>query len=262
MCLILLAYKTHPEYDLVLLANRDEFYDRPTTPADFWSDEPDLLAGRDLRAGGTWMGVKRNGRYAAVTNYREPRREAGNVPSRGALVADYLKDIDPPEVFLKHLIARARLYQGFNLLVGTPDQLCYFSNREGVVRTLEPGVYGLSNHLLDAPWFKVEQGKAALAQALSTGRLAPEDLLAILADRAEAPEDRLPDTGIGAEWERVLSPLFIASAAYGTRSSTVLLIDATGRVTFVERATGPSATPEDIRRFDFEIQPAQARWST
>lgn len=254
MCLIIFAYNVHPDYELVLLANRDEFYGRPTAPADFWPDQPDLLAGRDLQAGGTWMGVTRDGRYAAVTNFREPQRESGITTSRGDLVANYLTGDDPPAAYLHRLLPQATRYQGFNLLAGTPGKLCYFSNRDGTVKTVEPGIHGLSNHLLDTPWFKVEQGKAALSQAISDSRLAPDDLLALLSARVEAPANRLPETGVGSERERILSPVLIESPDYGTRSSTVLLIGRNGEVTFVEQGRGPDATPADIHRYHFQTQ--------
>lgn len=255
MCLVLIAYKQHPVYDLVLLANRDEFYDRPTSPAEFWEDQPNVLAGRDLRAGGTWMGVTRQGRYAAVTNYREAGAKGSGAPSRGALVAGYLVADERPEAFMARLQQQGSWYNGFNLLAGDPEGLYYYSNRDGAVRSLAPGLYGLSNHLLDTPWFKVEQGKAELAAALmDDGPLSPDDLFPILANEAPAPDESLPDTGVGPDWERVLSSRFITSPSYGTRSSTVLLIDRTGQVQFVEQTKLPGASTSEVRSFSFEIE--------
>lgn len=256
MCLVLIAYKHHPLYDLVLLANRDEFYDRPTSPAEFWEDQPNVLAGRDLRAGGTWMGITRQGRYAAVTNYREAPREGSAAPSRGALVAGYLLGNASPEAYMERLRSQGARYNGFNLLVGDREHLYYYSNREDIVRPLAPGLYGLSNHLLDTPWFKVEQGKAELEAALyGGGPLSPDDLFPILANEAPAPDEMLPETGVGLEWERVLSARFIASPSYGTRSSTVLLIERSGHVRFVEQTRLPGAPVSEVRSFSFDIEP-------
>jgi uncharacterized protein with NRDE domain len=248
MCLILLAHRVHPEYPLVFAANRDEFYARPTAPAAWWEDAPELLAGRDLQAGGTWMGVTRSGRWAAVTNYRDLPSERTGVRSRGELVSEFLRGHETPEAFLREIAERAAEYNGFNLLVADREQLWYFSNRGDEPRKLGPGVYGLSNHLLDTPWPKVMRGKQALSALLADGP-APAPLFEILVDADPAPEAELPDTGVGQEWERALSSLFIATPTYGTRASTVLLIDAGGVATFVERSFAAGAQRgEEVRR--------------
>jgi uncharacterized protein with NRDE domain len=255
MCLILLAHRVHPGYPLVFAANRDEFYDRPTAAAEFWPDATQVLAGRDLRAGGTWMGVTRQGRWAAVTNYRDPpvARPAG--PSRGGLVAEFLSGESSAADYASEVTQRAKEYDGFNLLVGDAEAMFYFGNRDGRLRPLPAGIYGLSNHLLDTPWPKVKRGKRALAALLAGGdRLGPEALFALLYDTEIAPREELPDTGIGDEWERVLSASFIATAAYGTRSSTALLIDRAGMVTFVERSFLPGPVPASEVRHEFAIE--------
>lgn len=243
MCLILFAYRAHPEYRLVLAANRDEFHDRPAAPADFWGDAPDVLAGRDLRGGGSWLGVTRSGRFAAVTNYRDPRELLAprSAPSRGELVSGFLRGSDSPAEYLDALSSRAAEYNGFNLLVGDRDALYWFSNRSGAAPVrLEPGVYGLSNHLLDTPWPKVVRGRAALRDALAAAApLDVEPLFRLLADRAPAADRELPDTGVGVERERLLSSPFIASPDYGTRASTVLLVRADGAARLVERTFSP-----------------------
>ena len=242
MCLVLIVYDSHPDYRLIVAANRDEFYDRPTLPATFWADAPEVLAGRDLRAGGTWLGIDRAGRFGAVTNYRQGQREAGAARSRGRLVSDYLTGKQSSESHIATVEGEAALYNGFSLLAGDARELVYFSNRESIVRRLTPGVHGLSNHLLDTPWPKVTTGKAALG-ALGKVRAAPEltaDLLALLSDRERPADGRLPETGVGPEWERLLSSAFIATAEYGTRSSTVVLIGRDDRVVFVERSFGPN----------------------
>ena len=248
MCLVLLARDTHPDYALILAANRDEFYDRPTAAAAFWEDAPRVLAGRDLKAGGTWLGIDRQGRLAAVTNFRQGRREAEAPRSRGRLVADYLTTPADVRAHLRRVEREAALYNGFNLIAGDVGALFYFSNREGRARELGPGVYGLSNHLLDSPWPKVTAGKTGLTALLAGGGDLLPSLFALLSDPRQAAEDLLPRTGVEPEWERLLSSAFIASEDYGTRSSTVVLVGRDGRVVFVERSFGPGgARGEDVR---------------
>lgn len=267
MCLVLLAYEAHPAYRLILAANRDEFYERPTAPAAFWEDAPDVLAGRDLLHGGTWLGVTRAGRVAAVTNFRDPRSKRDGALSRGLLVGDFLRGGQTPGAYLAGLAPRGGDYNGFNLLAGDASGFYYYSNREGVPRELKPGVYGLSNHLLDTPWPKVGRVKEAAAAAIEAlagmadgrgGALAPETFFDILAERAQAADERLPDTGVGLEVERMLSPLFIVSPAYGTRSSTVVLVGREGRVTFAERTHGAGGGSTDVR-YEFDLQTTDGR---
>jgi uncharacterized protein with NRDE domain len=250
MCLIVLAHDAHPRHRLIVAANRDEFYDRPTAPAAWWSDAPGILAGRDLREGGTWMGVTRTGRFAAITNYREmtPPRAA---PSRGALVADFLRGGLPARAYSDDVAARGAAYNGFNLLVGDPGGLFYVSNRAEGVKRLEPGVYGLSNALLDTPWPKVLRATAAMRSTIAAAEADgwESGLWEMLGDRVIAADGDLPDTGVGAERERLLSPPFIASGVYGTRASTVLTIGHDGQVTFVERSTAPDGPAEARHRF-------------
>lgn len=235
MCLLLLSFRQHEGYPLVVAANRDEFYGRPTAPAAFWHDADGVFAGRDLVAGGTWMGVTLEGRFAAVTNYREGRTVKPDAPSRGGLVAGFLKGQTAPLEYMERLVPGADAYNGFNLIVGDPDGLVYFSNRGGSPRELEPGLYGLSNHLLDTPWPKVVRGKAALRRVLEAPAVEYEALFELLADETRASDEALPDTGVGRDWERVLSPLFITSENYGTRLSAVVVLDAGGSLTFRER---------------------------
>jgi uncharacterized protein with NRDE domain len=242
MCLILLGYESHPRYRLVVAANRDEFYERPTATARWWDDAPDVLAGRDLRERGTWMGVTRGGRFAAVTNVRDLARLRAQAPSRGELVRSFLQDEVDPAGYLDVLGPRADEYNGFNLLVGDGSSLYWYSNYASAPRALQPGVYGLSNHLLDTPWPKVETGSAALRELLAASTaLEPEPLFEILADRARADDARLPDTGVGLELERVLSARFIVSPGYGTRSSTVLILGHDGRGVLAERSFEPGS---------------------
>jgi uncharacterized protein with NRDE domain len=256
MCLILFSYDKHPAYRLVLAANRDEFYDRPTAPAHFWKKGGGILAGRDEKAGGTWMGLTRAGRWAAVTNYRDFRTPPDDdAPSRGRLVTGFLESDDAPAVHLDDLATRADRYNGFNLLAGTPGAVGYLSNRDGAPRTLDPGLYGISNHLLDTPWPKVQGGKAALREQIDRDApIEPESLLEVLADTAVPPDDELPDTGMSLERERMVAPRFIRGERYGTRSSTVLLVRRDGGVTFVERRFEGNSESYEDRRFDFPLE--------
>lgn len=236
MCLLLMALNTHPDYQLILLANRDEHYERPSASARFWDEAPFLLAGKDLQGGGTWLGVTRKGRIAAVTNYRDPSAVKEDAPSRGRLVSNFLLGQEGAIEYLDSLAREAGKYNGFNLIIGDKEQVYWYSNRGDGVQSLEPGIYGLSNHLLDTPWPKVAKSKDALAHLLSEQEdPSLEELFRILADHTIADDESLPHTGVDLEWERILSPIFIVSPTYGTRSSTVLLIDMQDRVTFVEK---------------------------
>lgn len=262
MCLILLSYKQHPVYPLVFAANRDEFYDRPSAPASFWEDRPDLLAGRDLKEGGTWLGITRGGRMAALTNYRDPASVKLQAPSRGWLVRDYLCSREHTDAYLKKLEGQADQYNGFSVFLGDPLHLYYFSNRNGTIE-LKPGLYGLSNALLNTAWPKVERGKQKLGALLSqAGDPPPDDLFSILKDQTRPEDHELPDTGIGPAWERILSPLFITSTVYGTRSSSVLLVDRKRHVTFMERIYNGGSEPRVTAKFQFQIEGAARRVET
>ncbi|MEO8041902.1 MAG: NRDE family protein [Acidobacteriota bacterium] len=228
MCVIYIAYNIHPDHPLVLIANRDEFYDRPTVAAAYWNDHPEIFAGRDLVGGGTWLGITHSGRVAAVTNYREPSAAKGSV-SRGDLVAGFLISREGSEDYLRDVEERQLDYSGFNLIVGefspARSELFYFSNRGDVIRKLEPGIYGLSNHLLDTSWPKVRDGKTRFGELMSSKPLDHVRLFDLLADESVAEDTELPDTGIGYELEKALSAIFIKTPIYGTRSSTVVTFD-------------------------------------
>ena len=235
MCLILIAYRCHPGYELLVAANRDEFHERPAAPLAFWEDTPAVLAGRDLQAGGTWMGLSRTGRFAAITNYRDPGWVRPGAPSRGHLVSDYLQGTTAARAFLEELQPVADRYNSFNLLLGDQTGLYYYSNRAGEPQALTPGLYGLSNHLLDTPWPKLRRGVTKLGKVLAEqSDPALDDLLEILTDRILASDAELPQTGVPLEWERWLSSIFIDAPGYGTRSSTVLRIDNGGGVHIME----------------------------
>lgn len=231
MCLLFCCRSSFLGYPFVLLANRDEYYHRPTAAAEFWTESPEILAGRDLEHNGTWLGVTREGRWAALTNFREV---AGNSDhSRGELVAEYLKWNKSLDDFIKHLTNVSQRYSGFNLMFGDTQSARWFSNRGGSLKTLGSGIFGLSNHLLDTPWPKVEQGKRKLHQ--STQQLVIDELFSILNDQGTYPDDMLPDTGVSSAFERLLSSAFIRGDEYGTRSSTLITIDDDNQLYFEER---------------------------
>jgi uncharacterized protein with NRDE domain len=258
MCLILIAHRADPHYRLVVAANRDEFFRRPTAPADYWSDAPQILGGRDLEKGGTWLGVATDGRWAAVTNFRDGTSPEPGCRSRGGLVAGYLCGSIRAHAYVASMEQCADEYHGFNLLVGDGGGVHYLSNKDDGSMMLAPGVYGLSNHLLDSSWPKVERGKLALREALA-GTAKPdtliETLLAALSDRSIAEERVLPSTGISKDWEKRLSAAFIGAPGYGTRASTVLLIDHDGEVHFRERSFGERGELLEDRRYRFALAP-------
>ena len=225
----------------MVAANRDEFYARPTAPTAFWPDHPQVFAGRDLEKGGTWLGVTPAGRFAALTNYRDPPARRAATPSRGLLVSGFLTGQASPREYLCEVARRAAEYEDFNLVVGEGESLWYCASRGGAPRELAPGVYALSNHLLDTPWPKVRRARALFEAALA--RPDADGLLALLADRAQPPDAQLPATGVSLEWERRLAPVFIASPEYGTRASTALLIGADGAIEFVEANFAPNGQP-------------------
>lgn len=253
MCLILFAYQVHPDYPLIMAANRDEFYERPTAPAAFWKEESHVLAGRDLEKGGTWMGVTRTGRFAAITNYRAPGQNRADMKSRGFLVSDYLTGMKDPKTYLQSVQKEREAYNGFNLLVGDMNALYYYSPVLDEIKKVPPGVHGLSNAVLDTPWPKVRKGSERLEQALSQNTIEETYLLSILSDSKEAPEEELPETGIGMEWEKLLSPLFIQSDKYGTRSSTILTFHRHHDVMFTEKFLLPDLKEWKQSRFTFAV---------
>jgi len=171
MCLILFAYQHHPKYPLIVAANRDEYYARPSAPAQYWSDHPHVLAGRDLKELGTWMGITAQGRFAALTNYRDPQRHSTDALSRGHLVADFLCNQQSSHEYLKKIAKQSKQYNGFNLLVGDQKSLWYYSNQQGDIQPIAPGVHGLCNHLLNTPWPKLEQGRQQLSQCLTQDKM-------------------------------------------------------------------------------------------
>lgn len=252
MCLILFAWHARPDIPLLVAANRDEDFMRPAAAAAFWTDRPGLLAGRDLGAGGTWLGITQTGRFAAITNFRNPASRRENAPSRGALVADYLAGDVPPAAYLEYHRQTGAKYNGFSLLVGDEQELWFYSNRGDQPQRIEPGVHGLSNHLLDTPWPKVVKGVRALETRIGA-RFDAEEHFSILADTEPASPDALPDTGVGPERERWLSSMRIVGGGYGTRCSTVLRVDAAGGAEFHERTWSPDGQPVSTVSHQFKI---------
>jgi uncharacterized protein with NRDE domain len=233
MCLVLVVWRVHPLYPCLVAANRDEFHARPAAPAQWWPDRPQILAGRDLQAGGTWLGLTRAGRFAALTNYRDPEQRRATAPSRGELVTSLLESGASVAESLAYLREVGASYSGFNLIFSDGERLGIYESVPGSGRELAPGIYGLSNHLLDTPWPKVQNAKSRLQAALGD-MTDPESLLALLRDDRPAPDEQLPQTGVGLEWERLLSSAFVRAPDYGTRCSTIIRIDAQGRAYFDE----------------------------
>ena len=245
MCVLLVSYRQKPDADLIVLANRDEFYDRPPAPASFWEDSPGVLAGRALKGKGTWLGINRTGAIAAITNYRDPARNDPNAVSRGNLVSEFLKHDLAPRKYLEAIRSAAENYNPFNLILGDRNSLFYYASTTGEIRELRPGLYGLSNHLLDTPWPKVARLKQRYAKCEAT----PEKYLELLSDESLARDEDLPNTGVGLEWERRLSPVFIRGSHYGTRSSTLILKDSSGIFSFHERSFLPGGKPANTVQF-------------
>ncbi|MBX2896413.1 MAG: NRDE family protein [Cyclobacteriaceae bacterium] len=247
-----MALNSNSDYKVIVAANRDEFYARKTEPAAFWKDHTEIIGGRDLEAAGTWMAMNTRGKIALVTNYRDPAAINPHAPSRGKLVSDFLIGEHSAEAYVNAVKTKASLYNGFNLLVAEVDQWFYTSNYTDQVEILQSGIYGLSNHLLDTPWPKVESGKKKFANIIKSA-FVPEQLFEILADEQIAHDSDLPDTGIGLERERALSARFIKMKGYGTRCSTILLIDYKNRVQFIERTFNTETFKYHTRGYRFGI---------
>lgn len=266
MCLIVFAWQVIPGMPLIAAANRDEFYQRPASAASWWKDRPSVYAGRDLQAGGTWLGVSRNGRFAALTNIRAPVAKRPHAPTRGQLVSNYLDGACSPEAYIDYIRPAAMQYNGFNLIVGDRETLLWYSNQgDADPRNGKPlgyGIYGLSNALLDTPWPKLTRAKAQFASLLCQG--APEEtFFELLTDNTRANDCRLPDTGVSLEWERILSSIFICSSDYGTRASTLVRLPSIGEPRLSEQVFEPStayqslsATESKQKNLSCKVKPA------
>jgi len=254
MCLAVIALDLHPRYRIVAAANRDEFHARPTEAAHWWANStPPLLAGRDLQQGGTWLGVTPSGRFAFVTNVREPGHHDPNAPTRGALVPALLRDSRPVATAIASVVANAQHYNGFNLVAVDESGGAFASNRSPGVKVFGRGLYGVSNAGLDTPWPKLVRAKAGVAAWLAAGHEEIDALWPVLADTTVASDEALPHTGITRERERLLSAPFIVSDGYGTRSSTIVTVDRDGRVRFVERSFDAGASLVGEAAFEFLI---------
>jgi len=270
MCIIVLAYQCHPHYPLIILANRDEYFNRPAKQADFWPDQPHIYAGRDLVGLGTWLGVSLTGKIGMLTNYREPKFEnsqlpsrglpsgglpSGGPPSRGLLVQNYLASAFTPVNYLQSLQLSASQFNGFNLIVGNYQHLYYFSNQTLAITKLNSGIHGLSNGLLNTPWPKVELAKRLLKMQLATGQKPVlADLFAILANTILPADAELPSTGLSLERERQLGAIFIQGQDYGTRASTVIMVDNNQQVLVAEKTFFASLADPIMQQASFRLQ--------
>ena len=256
MCLIVLGWQVHADYPLIVAANRDEYLDRPASPAHWWNDAPDLLAGRDLEAGGTWMGLNRSGRFAALTNYRDPEQRRTGLPSRGLLVREALEASTNTQTSLDHISSRSSGYPGFNLLLSDGTDLGIHESTTVAVRLLPPGIYGLSNHILDSPWPKLRQARDAFSAALPTLPDAAA-FVELLRDTTTVPDHNLPQTGVSLEWERWLAPAFIRAPGYGTRCSSLVTVNRAGEAQLAEWTWNADGTLRNGVNHRFPVASAQ-----
>lgn len=254
MCIISFHFQQHPRYKLIIAANRDELYERPTKEAHFWEDHNDLLAGRDLQAMGTWLGITKQGKFAALTNYRDLSDMDEHKRSRGNIVRNFLTNKRDARSYLEEIRTEKDEYNGFNIILGTVDDLYYYSNKEDKIRRIEAGTHSVSNHLLNTPWPKVMKAKQSLAAYVNHHEeLDKEVIFSQLNDRTFAPDESLPNTGVGIELERQLSPIFIRTGNYGTRSSTVIFVTNDNHVYFYERIYNDGSFKME-NTFQFTIQ--------
>lgn len=257
MCLIIFAHQISPDHNLILAANRDELFSRPTLQAQLWNEEHsgiEILSGRDEQAGGTWIGVTRSGRFAAVTNIRDPLQLEKKPKSRGELTLNFLTSDMSPREYCQSLGEEFGQFAGYNLLVGDSDSLCYVNNFEEIVEELPPGIYGLSNGVLNSQWPKIINGKSLLTDLLSDSpNLTTDQLISIMNQRDEAPDNELPDTGVSLELERKLSPAFILNPEreYGTLCSTAIISSATGACRFSEQNYDSAGFPQARHYYEF-----------
>lgn len=252
MCLLVIGWNAHPRFRLVLAGNRDEFHDRPAAPLAWWNDGPPLLAGRDLRASGTWLALGRDGRFGVVTNFRDFEPPPDGAPSRGGLLPRFLRGVVSPARYLEGLHGSAGSYGGFNLLLGDAGAVHYWSNRgEAAPRALAPGIYGLSNQWLDTPWPKLTRTRTRFAALLAETDVRAAALFDLLGDRSAAEDAELPHTGLPADWERALSAPFVVHDRYGTRCATVVLVEHDGRTIVHERRFDAAGSETGRSRFQF-----------
>jgi uncharacterized protein with NRDE domain len=253
MCLILFAYDTHPSYKLVLTANRDEFYARPTQQAHFWPEQPHILAGKDLQAGGTWIGVSKAGKLAALTNYRDPANINPDAPSRGALTIDFLNSALSAKDYLHQIDKNGLEYNGFNLLLLDETGLWCYNNLQRAITQVPSGVHGLSNATLNTSWPKTDSAKQQLAQLTANETIEKTALVAMMENKSTAPDEMLPKTGVPYQWEKLLSARFIESESYGSRITTVITITHANEISFLEKSHSIAGSEEKVIEFSFSI---------
>ncbi len=258
MCLILFAYKAVPGVSLIVAANRDEWFLRPAKPAGFWDDDSRVLAGRDIQAGGTWLGITTGGRFSALTNFRNPSDKRDDAPSRGDLVRSFLTGKDSPRSYLECLSKHAASYNGFSLLTGDTSRLYCYSNQDPRLIEVMPGVHGLSNHLLDTPWPKVVKGCAGL-KALLDKPFRVGAYLDLMDDSVPVQEQAMPGSDANPEWERSLSSMRIMKGNYGTRCSTVLRVMNNGETEFSERTYDIKGDIAGEVNYRFRLSHGQSR---
>lgn len=258
MCLIVFAYKYHPEYPFILAGNRDEFHRRPTQKLHVWDEDPKILAGRDLKAGGTWLGINQHGKFAALTNHRDLSKIKENAPSRGNIVTDILKSDLPTSEQLSEMAPKFSKYNGFNLIAGTMDELYYISNHGNSFHKIKPGLYGISNASLNTPWPKTNTALEYFSNALNRNQPDKNVIFDLLCDTKRYPDHMLPKTGLSPEMEKAVSSIFILTEEYGTRSSALLMIDKNDEVNFAERTYLPGTTEvTNTEEFHFVLTEGQ-----
>ncbi len=255
MCILFIAVNEHKDFPLIVAANRDEFFQRPTSQSDFWFENTDILAGRDLQAGGTWMGINKNGRFSALTNVRDPHKIDPNANTRGELVTNFINGQQSNQAYLNQLVDSKDNYNGYNLLFGDWHDLWVYNNHQDKVEKLGNGVFGLSNADLNSPWPKINKGVNNLREYCQLDHPIDEDILfALLRDDTQAEDDILPKTGVPIEWERRLSSIFIKSEEYGTRSSTLLKIDTQNRLSWQERTFDNKGNVFATKNYQFSMK--------
>lgn len=254
MCLLLLSIGTNPKYKLILAANRDEFYERPTALLHNWENQPELFAGKDLKENGTWLGITKKGKISAITNYRDMSNINNDAPTRGKLVTDFLLNDINPEKYSDLLLEKAGIYNGYNLVYGNIDTFYYFSNITKKRIKLSTGIYGLSNHLLDSPWPKVVKSKNIFTKILEEPNPSKNKIFDLLRDNEIYPDESLPETGLGKELERMVSPIFTVTEKYGTRCSSVIFIDMDNNVEFTEKSYNVKNKDWTTSSFSFKIE--------
>ncbi|MCF8261425.1 MAG: NRDE family protein [Melioribacteraceae bacterium] len=251
MCLVAFAYKSHPKYKLIMVANRDEFLDRPTAAANWWEEHPEILSGKDLKAGGSWMGINKYGKIAVLTNYRLPELNINSSNSRGEIVINFLKESLEAKIYSQQLVAEK--FAGYNLIFGNVDELFYINNRKSSLQKIDNGIHLLSNAELDTPWFKTERIKGRFTEIIKSDKINSGDLFEMMKDTKKANFGELPNTGIGRIKEKLISSAFIKSPTYGTRSTTILKIGNSGQVTFIERSFDRLFKGRVTRKIDFDL---------